>query len=118
MYDISKFRKDRYELERIIDRWVFDEQTRAILRRKMFDNVSFERIAEELGISTRTAQNKYYKGIQAVIENMSEKKYSKLWRFSFIRPSAEDPNTTYICLFGRRYIWRSGFGCSGWYSPK
>lgn len=117
MYDISKWHKDRYELEDIIDRWVFDEDARKILKRKLFDNISFERIAEEIGISAKTAQNKYYKGIQAVIGNLDEKRYSKLWRLSFIRPSATDRNTIYICLFGRRYIVRSGFGLSGWYKP-
>ena len=117
MYDISRFRKDRYELEDIIDRWIFDELTRALLKRKMFDNVSFERLAEEYAVSAKTAQNKYYKGLQVVIDKLDDKKYKKAWRYSFIKPSAEDPNTTYICLFGKRYIHRKGFGIVGWYRP-
>ena len=115
MYDISKFRKDRYELEDIIDRWVFDEETRAILKRKLFDNISFERLAEEIGVSTKTVQNKYYKGVQTMIDHIDDKKYSKAWKFSFIRPSATDRDTTYVCLFGKRYIFRKGFGCVGSY---
>lgn len=117
MYDISRFRKDRYEIENIIDRWVFDALSREVLKRKLFDNISFERLAEELGISTKTAQNKYYKGIQTVVDHMNDKRYSKLWKLSFIRPSADDSfgKTTYVCWFGKRYIFREGFGCVGWY---
>lgn len=113
--DIERYRKDRYELEDIIDRWVFDEATRGILKRKLLDGISYERIAEEFDVSTKTVQNKFYKGMQAVIQHMDEKKYNKAWKFSFIRPSANDEKTTYICLFGKRYIMRKGFGIVGWY---
>ena len=30
--------------------------------------------------------------------------------------SCEDPNTKYLCLPGRRYIFRFG-ECVGWYRP-
>lgn len=30
--------------------------------------------------------------------------------------SCEDPNTVYVCLFGRRFIFRNG-QYSGWYKP-
>lgn len=31
--------------------------------------------------------------------------------------SCEDPNTTYVCLFGIRLIFREG-KYSGWYNPN
>lgn len=34
----------------------------------------------------------------------------------FIKRSCEDKNTKYLCLFGRRYIFREG-KYVGWYKP-
>lgn len=34
-----------------------------------------------------------------------------------IKRSCEDPKTIYLCLFGRRYIFREG-KYVGWYRPK
>lgn len=34
-----------------------------------------------------------------------------------IKRSCEDPNTTYVCVFGRRFIFREG-KYVGWYDPK
>lgn len=34
--------------------------------------------------------------------------------------SSEDPNTIYLCLFGRRLVFRKnlkGLGYVGWYNP-
>lgn len=33
-----------------------------------------------------------------------------------IKKSCEDKNTTYLCLFGKRYIFRDG-RYVGWYRP-
>lgn len=118
MYNANRFRRDRYEIEDLIDKWVFDEPTRMILKRKLLDNISFERLAEECDVSAKTVQNKYYKGMQVIVSRMEEKQYSKLWKWSFIRPSAADRSTKYVCWFGKRYIFRKGFGCVGWYNPK
>lgn len=116
MYNANKFRKDRYELEELIDRWIFDESVRAILKRKLLDNISFERLAEELDVSTKTVQNKYYKGMQVIVVHLEEKKYCKLWKCFFIRPSATDRNEIYVCWFGKRYIFYDGM-YRGWYHP-
>lgn len=113
MFDITKWNKDRFEVEDIIDRWIFDETARTILKRKLLDGVSFERIAEEVDCSTKTAQNKYYRGMQIMISHVGEKK--KAQKKGLIRKSVEDNNTTYLCLFGKRYIFREGWGYIGWY---
>lgn len=39
---------DRYAWENLINRWIFDELDRKILKRKILDNASLERIAEEV----------------------------------------------------------------------
>lgn len=31
--------------------------------------------------------------------------------------SCKEPNTVYLCLFGRRYIFRNG-KYDGWYNPR
>ena len=30
--------------------------------------------------------------------------------------SCEDPNTMYVCIFGKRFVFRNGKYC-GWYKP-
>lgn len=61
---------DRYEWEALIDRWIFDEKDRHILKRKFTDNAPLERIAEEVELSVvqtnrrfSKAKNRLYKKI-------------------------------------------------------
>ena len=42
---------DRFEWENLIDRWIFDEKDRIILKRKFLDNIALEKIAEEIELS-------------------------------------------------------------------
>jgi DNA-directed RNA polymerase specialized sigma subunit len=42
---------DRFEWENLIDRWIFDEKDRIILKRKFLDNIALEKIAEEIDLS-------------------------------------------------------------------
>ena len=109
-------KKDRFEIEDLIERWIFDEISRQILRRKLLDGVTFERLAEELDVSVKTVKNRYYVGIQKVVQHMNDNKYSRLWKLSFIRPSATDNKTVYVCWGRKRYVFRKGFGCVGWYN--
>ena len=52
---------DRYEWENLIDRWIFDEKDRIILKRKFLDNISLEKIAEDLDMSTRQINRRFKK---------------------------------------------------------
>lgn len=52
---------DRYEWENLIDRWIFDEKDRIILKRKFLDNISLEKIAEDLDMSTRQINRRFNK---------------------------------------------------------
>lgn len=61
---------DRYEWEKLIDRWIFDEKDRHILKRKFTDNAPLEKIAEEIELSVvqtnrrfAKAKNRLYKKI-------------------------------------------------------
>ena len=69
-YDLSTFNRSRSEWERLIDEWIFNERDRTILKRKLLDGVSIERIAEEVDMSPRQAQR--------IIHRQSEKLFDKL----------------------------------------
>lgn len=44
--------KSRDEWISLIDAWVHDERDRAMLRRKLLDNITLESLAEEFNMST------------------------------------------------------------------
>ena len=44
---------DRYQWEDLVDRWVFNEQHRQMLKRNLLDGWTYERIAEEFEMSSR-----------------------------------------------------------------
>jgi DNA-directed RNA polymerase specialized sigma subunit len=49
--NIEESNLDRFEWENLIDRWIFDEKDRIILKRKFLDNIALEKIAEEIELS-------------------------------------------------------------------
>lgn len=52
---------DRYQWEALIDRWIFDEKDRIILKRKFLDNASLEKIAEEIDLSVIQTNRRFKK---------------------------------------------------------
>lgn len=52
---------DRYEWENLIDRWIFDEKDRIILKRKFLDNIALEKIAEEIELSVIQTNRRFKK---------------------------------------------------------
>lgn len=58
MKDIS-----RSELESLIDEWIIGrnaERNRAIIKRRLLDGITFERLAEEFDLSVRQVKNIVY----------------------------------------------------------
>ena len=51
----------RTELIAIIDEWIFHERNRAIIKRKLLDGVTFEKLAEEFDLSTQQVKTIVYK---------------------------------------------------------
>jgi DNA-directed RNA polymerase sigma subunit (sigma70/sigma32) len=47
------FEKPRSEWERLIDEWIFSERDRKILKRRLLDGITHEKIAEEFDMSDR-----------------------------------------------------------------
>ena len=55
------------EWEHIIDEHIFNETYRKILKRKLLDDVTFERLAEEMEMSVRGVQYAFDKGLNKLI---------------------------------------------------
>lgn len=43
----------RSQYEHLIDEWVFSERDRAIIKRRLLDGITYERLAEEFDLSVR-----------------------------------------------------------------
>ena len=43
----------RRDWENLIDQWIFSERDRSMLKRRLLDGVTYEKIAEEFDMSTR-----------------------------------------------------------------
>lgn len=56
----------RSEVEHLIDEWIFSERDRKILKRRLLDGITFEKLAEEFqdeyGLSVRQIKNIVRKG--------------------------------------------------------
>lgn len=53
--------KSRADIEAVIDQWIFDERDRAMLKRRLLDGITYERLAEEFDLSTVQAKRRIYK---------------------------------------------------------
>lgn len=51
----------RSEIERLIDEWIFNERDRLILKRRLLDGVTYDKLAEEFDLSVRQTKNIVYK---------------------------------------------------------
>lgn len=51
----------RSQIAAIIDEWIFSERDRAMLKRRLLDGITFERLAEEYDLSVRQVKNIIYK---------------------------------------------------------
>jgi hypothetical protein len=60
----------RSEYEHIIDEWVFNEKARAIMKRRMLDGITYDRLSEEFNMSVRQIQNIVYKTEQIIIKHV------------------------------------------------
>ena len=52
-YDIYSYGKDYHEWEQIIDRWVFDEKHRKMLKRHLLDGITYENMETEFQLGSR-----------------------------------------------------------------
>lgn len=60
-HDITAWDIPRSEWEALIDEWIFSERDRDLLKRRLLDGITFERLAEEFDLSTRHVKTIIYK---------------------------------------------------------
>lgn len=65
----------RSEFERVIDEWIVGkdaERNRAILKRRLIDGITFEKLAEEFELSVRRTKTIVYNGQVKVFRHIPE----------------------------------------------
>lgn len=51
----------RSEIEHLIDEWIFNERDRAILKRRLLDGITYDKLAEEFDLSVRHVKSIVYR---------------------------------------------------------
>ena len=57
MLNPNDYNLSRSEWEHIIDQYIFSERDRKMLKRKMFDDITYERLAEEFELSVQRSKS-------------------------------------------------------------
>lgn len=60
----------RSDYEHLIDEWIFSERDRNILKRRLLDGITFERLAEEFNLSTQQTKNIVYKATKKLFKHI------------------------------------------------
>lgn len=58
---IEDYNKPISEIKFLIDEWVFNERDRMILKRRVIDGLTYERLAEEFDLSVQQIKTIVYK---------------------------------------------------------
>lgn len=58
------------QIEHMIDEWIHSERDRAILKRRLIDGITYERLAEEFDISVRHIKRIIYKSEELLFKNI------------------------------------------------
>ena len=59
-------------IRHLIDEYIHSERDRAILKRKLLDDITFERLAEEFDLSVRMTKTIVYKGQMKVYRHIPD----------------------------------------------
>ena len=51
----------RSDISALIDEWIFSERDRGILKRRLLDGITYDRLAEEFDLSVRQVKNIVYR---------------------------------------------------------
>lgn len=60
----------RNEIEQLIDSWIMHERNRAILKRRLLDGITYERLAEEFDMSVRQVKRIVYQGESVIFRHL------------------------------------------------
>lgn len=61
---------DRQDWERLIDKWIFSQRDRAILKRRLLDGIRFEPLAEEFNLSVQQTKTIVKRGLDKLIAHI------------------------------------------------
>lgn len=59
------------ELSRLIDEWIFSERDRKLLKRRLIDGITYERLAEEFDLSARQVKTIVYKSESKIFTHIT-----------------------------------------------
>ena len=68
--NIERYNLSRYELQYLIDQWIFNERHRLILSDRLFNGTTYERLAEKYGLSTQQVKNIVYKAMDRLEKHL------------------------------------------------
>ena len=71
MSKLDAYNLDRYQWEHLIDRWIFNERDREILKRRLLDGICFEPLAEEFNLSAQQTKTIVYKAQNKLFSRIS-----------------------------------------------
>jgi DNA-directed RNA polymerase sigma subunit (sigma70/sigma32) len=64
--------KTKTQLNNLIDEWILNERGRNILKRRMLDGITYEKLAEEFDLSVTQIKNICYKNLEILAANCIE----------------------------------------------
>lgn len=65
------FNKSRSEWERLIDEWIFNQRDREILKSRLLDGVTIEKLAEKFDMSVSQIKRIINKGVDTISRKVS-----------------------------------------------
>lgn len=71
MAKLDAYNLDRYQWEHLIDRWIFNERDREILKRRLLDGICFEPLSEEFNLSVQQTKTIVYKAQNKLFSKIS-----------------------------------------------
>ena len=60
------------EVKNLIDEWIYNERDRKILKRRLLDGITYERLADEFDMSERQIKNIVYKGEKRIFTKVGK----------------------------------------------
>ena len=66
----ERYNLSRSELQYLIDQWIFNERHRLIFADRLFNGITYERLAEKYGLSTQQVKNIVYKAMDRLEKHM------------------------------------------------
>lgn len=61
------------EVKYLIDEWIYNERDRNILKRRLLDGITYEKLADEFDMSVRQVKNIVYKGESRIFSKVGKK---------------------------------------------